>query len=111
MFLYNRRFKTEEAPPQNEEQDHDGSGGESSEEENSSKAAIPDNDLIVQILARLDGSAYREALHQDAGVSCVLPVLLVVSSLSSYPSTFESHSHQSDQLQLVTQKHTSKVPE
>ena len=107
MFLYNRRFKTEEAPPQNEEQDHDGSGGESSEEENSSKAAIPDNDLIVQILARLDGSAYREALHQDAGVSCVLPVLLVVSSLS-YPSTFESHSHQSDQLQLVTQTHFKK---
>ena len=30
---------------------------------------------------------------------------VVVSSLSSYQSTVESHSHQSDQLQLVTQLH------
>ena len=44
-------------------------GGESSGEDTGKGKVIPDDDLIVQILARLDGSAYREALYQDAGVS------------------------------------------
>ena len=31
-----------------------------------SKVEIPNDDLIVQILARLDGPAYNQALYQDA---------------------------------------------
>ena len=35
------------------------------------KVEIPDDDLVVQILSRLDGEAYRRALYQDAGVRIV----------------------------------------
>ena len=48
-----------------------GSGGETSDD--TCEVEIPDDDLVVQILARLDGPSYREALYQDARVSSWLP--------------------------------------
>mmetsp|Transcript_32195 Transcript_32195/g.69483 ORF Transcript_32195/g.69483 Transcript_32195/m.69483 type:complete len:954 (+) Transcript_32195:30-2891(+) len=42
------------------------SDGESESESTITKVAIPDDDLIVQILARLDGSSYSRALYKDA---------------------------------------------
>lgn len=45
----------------------DGSNDENSSVDETTKIEIPDDDLIVQILARLDGAAYSQALEQDAG--------------------------------------------
>jgi len=47
------------------------------------KVEMPDDDLVVQILARLDGPSYRKALYQDARVSFLLT------------SNFQSNSHAS----------------
>lgn len=35
----------------------------------SDRVEIPDDDLVVQIFARLDGKAYNHALYRDAKVS------------------------------------------
>lgn len=44
-------------------------GSENEESQGDShEIEIPNDDLVVQILARLDGQAYRRALYQDAGV-------------------------------------------
>lgn len=59
--------------PNNQRSSDPGSDGENSRDDSSttcSKVAIPDDDLIVQILARLDGPSYSQALYQDARVSC-----------------------------------------
>eukprot|EP00581_Thalassiosira_minuscula_P020083 CAMPEP_0183718262 /NCGR_PEP_ID=MMETSP0737-20130205/11572_1 /TAXON_ID=385413 /ORGANISM="Thalassiosira miniscula, Strain CCMP1093" /LENGTH=958 /DNA_ID=CAMNT_0025947793 /DNA_START=543 /DNA_END=3419 /DNA_ORIENTATION=+ len=42
------------------------SDSDSEQSDNESMEEIPSDDLIVQILARLDGPSYNQALHQDA---------------------------------------------
>ncbi len=57
------------------EQSKEHSDDENESEEVSRVDPIPDDDLVVQILARLDGESYNQALYQDARVSycpCVL---------------------------------------
>mmetsp|Transcript_15543 Transcript_15543/g.33658 ORF Transcript_15543/g.33658 Transcript_15543/m.33658 type:complete len:955 (-) Transcript_15543:1141-4005(-) len=45
----------------------EGSNDENSSVDDTTKIEIPNDDLIVQILARLDGPSYNQALYQDAG--------------------------------------------
>ncbi|KAL7536725.1 hypothetical protein ACHAXR_011212 [Thalassiosira sp. AJA248-18] len=54
--------------PQNEHAaDQQGSDDGENSRDDTPKVEIPDDDLIVQILARLDGPSYRQSLYQDAG--------------------------------------------
>ena len=50
-----------------EQESDDGENSENSDD--TPKVEIPDDDLTVQILARLDGPSYNQALYQDARVS------------------------------------------
>ena len=70
-------------------------GKEHSEDENHSEEvsrveSIPDDDLVVQILARLDGESYNQALYQDARVS--LSVLFAIPC-GIVPDSFHNTTH------------------
>lgn len=78
----------------------------SSDSDDSSKEEIPNDDLIVHILARLDGQSYNQALYQDAktiNTNFVMPQAFPYHSKKRLPQKLvKTMPRDIDDLQVIT---------
>ena len=63
---FNKPLQEETNTKNQEDQIMSTENSDSHSDSSISKVEIPKDDLVVQILARLDGPAYNQALYQDA---------------------------------------------